>query len=166
MECRIAIAGNARVEEEDVLSIALVILMRTSNMVSEMTKNENEVNDIVFYLSMQPMYKELNKALINVFNMNGLKWRYFKNSFFHTPRSERKTTRKGVIILTTPMTSMKDMTMMDFLNDGIGKDVSVVRDTILVEDELTKAVKYVKLKESYSFEEMIVLEVNKLGTLF
>lgn len=166
MNYKIAIAGNAEVESNDVMSLALVILMRTSLLISRMTKNEGEVNDITFYLSMQPMYKELNKTLIHVFNTNGLKWAYFKNSFFHLRRNQRKTTRRGIIMLSTPMTTMQDMAMFDFINDGIGKDVSIIRDTILVDDELTKATKYVKLKESYSFEELIVLETNKFKTLF
>lgn len=166
MDYKIAIAGNAEIDSDDTMSIALLILMKTSEMITRMAKKENEVNNIIFYLSMQPMYKDLNKELINVFNMNGIRWKYFKNSFFHTPRHERQDTRKGIIMLTTPMTSMKDMAMMDFLNNGNGKNISIIRDTIVVTDELTRAIKYVKLKESYTYEEMIVLETNKLKTLF
>lgn len=166
LDYNIAIAGNAHLNEDDIMIISLVILMKTTEMISSMSSKEGETANITFHLSMQPIYKELNEALIKLFNTNGLRWGYFKNSFFHTPRNERATNRKGVIFITSPMTSMRDMAMLDFLNNGNGKNVSIMRETILVDDELTKAVKYVKLKESYSYEEKIILEVNKLKTLF
>lgn len=162
MNYNVAITGNFEIKEEDFELLTLLVFVQTTNLIKP-TMDEDA--GLVYHLSTQSHFKAFNEHFINMLNSNGIRWRYFKHSFFNSANLRNKEPH-SVFIIASDLTSMEDMLLVDMIKLHRTKNFSVDIETIILNESLTTATPYVNIVDRYKFDKVVVLNTNERKTLF